>query len=161
MGTEIYEEKVNIAGIVEEIKTLIPELDNAQNKEAIEKLANEIKNQNRDNVWGQGNKYIVIKLGFKYHKIFLRDIVFVETQNRKVILHTKNDEFDFYGKLKDLEKVLGNGFYRVHRAYIVNMEHVYSFDTETIQTTKGEIIMSKAKYPDFVKQIKHTAEISV
>ncbi len=35
-------------------------------------------------------------------KIFLRDIVYAEVYNRKVIIHTRSTDIEYYGKLQEL-----------------------------------------------------------
>lgn len=91
--------------------------------------------------------------------MFLRDIVFAETVGRKIIIHTKANDFEYLGTLGELESKLGAGFFRTHRSYIVNMEFVTSFDIESVQMIKGEAIMAKARYQDFVLAMKEMAEI--
>lgn len=158
MRLEIREETKNIEGIINEITTLVPEVSTEVREEVLFKLAEVIETQNRDNVWGQSDKYILLRSESKYQKIYLRDIIFAETYDRKIIIHTKDKEVDFYGKMSDLENTLGRGFYRTHRAFLVNMEHVEAFDIESVQTIKGEVSMSKAKYQGFTKLMKEMSE---
>lgn len=161
MKLEIGEETKDLEGIVNEIITLIPEALTGIKGGVLFKLAEVIETQNRDNIWGHRDKYILLRSGSKYQKIYLRDIIFAETYDRKIIIHTKDKDVDFYGKLTELENSLGRGFYRTHRAFLVNMEYVKSFDIESVQTLKGEISMSKAKYQGFVKLMKEKSEISL
>lgn len=51
----------------------------------------------------------------------IRDIVYAEVFNRKVILHLKDGDIEYYGKLKDLEKKTGDDFCRTHRAFLANI----------------------------------------
>ena len=60
--------------------------------------------------------------------------------------------------MSELEEILGDGFFRTHRAYIVNLEYVLSFDVESVELSNGRAILSKVKYPGFVKAIKKQAE---
>ncbi|WP_257791172.1 LytTR family DNA-binding domain-containing protein [Paenilisteria weihenstephanensis] len=55
----------------------------------------------------------------------------METSPRahKVILHGRNRQIEFYGKLKDMESKLDDRFYRTHRAFLVNKDHILEVDT--------------------------------
>ncbi|EAG7295577.1 response regulator transcription factor [Listeria monocytogenes] len=72
----------------------------------------------------------------------LDDILFFETAPtiHKVILHGKNRQVEFYGKLKNIEKMLDESFYRCHRSYIVNKKNIHELDT-----TKGVVKMSNGE----------------
>lgn len=58
------------------------------------------------------------------------DILFFETSPtaHKVILHGKNRQIEFYGKLKSIEKLLDDTFYRCHRSFIVNTKNIHEMD---------------------------------
>lgn len=81
----------------------------------------------------------------------IEDIVYAEVFNRKVILHTLNSDIEYYGKMKELEKKAGCDFYRPHRAYLVNFRFIRKYDAATIYLEKGQALMAKQNYQDFVK----------
>ena len=95
---------------------------------------------------------LLITTGGKHITINLEDIVYAEVFNRKVIIHTMNENIEYYGKLKVLEEKAGDNFYRPHRAYLVNLEHVEKYDAANIYLTKGSVLMAKQKFPEFVKR---------
>lgn len=95
---------------------------------------------------------IVIKQGSMTRKIYLCEIVYAEVYNRKIILHKKDEDVEYYGKLSDLEMQTGEGFFRTHRAYLVNLDYVLRYNAETIWLEKGEALMAKKNYPEFVKK---------
>ena len=60
---------------------------------------------------------------------------------------------DSYGKMNELEQMTGNGFYRCHRCYLVNMEQIVSYNTDTIKVVNGDkLILAQKKYNDFIRQ---------
>lgn len=81
----------------------------------------------------------------------IEDIVYAEVFNRKVILHTLDSDIEYYGKMKELEKKAGCDFYRPHRAYLVNFRFIRKYDAATIYLEKGQALMAKQNYQDFVK----------
>ena len=55
----------------------------------------------------------------------LSDIVFVESYKRYLLIHTKKAEHKQYGKISDMEEMLcQKGFLRIHKSYLVNLDHV-------------------------------------
>lgn len=68
----------------------------------------------------------------------------------KVVLHTNTGIIAYYARMKEVEEILGNGFFRCHRGYLVNFAAVKSFEVGTILLKNGEsILMAKQKFNDF------------
>lgn len=97
-------------------------------------------------------RYILIKAGGVRTRIFVKDIVYAEVYNRKVMIHCQDEEIEYYGRLSDLEKQLGEDFFRPHRAYLVHFRYVVQYDASRIRMGKGTALMAKQKYPEFVKR---------
>lgn len=98
------------------------------------------------------HKYIMVKYQGIQRRFFLHDISYIESSNKKVILNTKQEKFEVYGKLGEFEELLKESFFRCHRCYLVNMENISAYDYEEIQTLDGaRLPLSKQKYRDFVK----------
>ena len=96
---------------------------------------------------------ISIKSGRVTSKIYLKDIIYAEVFNRKICLYLTDGELEFYGKLNDLEKELGEGFFRPHRAYLVSLKFVLKYDATSITLENGHsVIMAKQKYEEFVRK---------
>lgn len=61
------------------------------------------------------------------HKVPVREILYFESNKRKVSIVTKKEVFVVYGKLNSIEKILKQSkvpFLRVHQSYLVNYKHV-------------------------------------
>lgn len=93
-----------------------------------------------------------IKNSGKTYTINISNIKYVESLNRKNMIHFKNgDEFGYYGSMNDLEKELGNSFFRIHKGYIVNMMYIQKYDRSSVTVGTDEtLLMSKYRYQDFV-----------
>ena len=100
----------------------------------------------------QEEKYVVINNRGVHTKVILDEIIYAEVFNRKVVIHKRNDEIEYYGKMSDLEALAGDSFFRPHRAYLVNFKYVEKYDAVTIYLEKGTVLMAKQKYPEFVKK---------
>lgn len=94
---------------------------------------------------------IVVKQGSMSIRVYLQDIIYAEVFNRKVLLHTVTGDIEYYGRLSELEKRAGTDFFRVHRAYLVNMAYVVQYNAQFILLEKGQVMISRQKYAEFVK----------
>jgi len=101
----------------------------------------------------QTKRYILVKSSDIQQKVYIRDIYYIESANKKVIIHTKEGVLESYGKMGELEQILGSSFYRCHRCYLVNMEKIISYNADTIKVVSGDkLILAQKKYNDFIKQ---------
>ena len=97
-------------------------------------------------------RHMVVKTEGSYRKIMLDDILYAESEGRKVILHTSREQIEMYAKMDALEKQLGDGFYRCHRSYLVAFSKISSYDSSGITVSGGEkIYLAKRKYTEFVQ----------
>jgi DNA-binding LytR/AlgR family response regulator len=80
------------------------------------------------------------------------EILYIESRAKKVEIHTVRQTIEIYAAMDELEGQLGDGFYRCHRAYIVNMDCITEYDSESITLTNGDrVYLTKKKYGEFVK----------
>ena len=101
----------------------------------------------------RSSRYILLRNSGAQQKVLFKDIYYIESANKKVVVHTSAGVLINYGKMDDLEKLAGGGFYRCHRCFLVNMEHIASYNANTIQVVNGDkLILAQKKYNDFVKQ---------
>lgn len=130
---------------------LVKPLSDDKFYEVFENAIHETKNRKS----GSGvfdEEYMMIQAGGVHTKILLKDIIYAEVFNRKVIIHTVNGDTEYYGKLSDLEKKAGEDFFRPHRSYLIHFKFVRRYDAETIVMQKGTALVAKQNYPEFVRQ---------
>ena len=86
------------------------------------------------------------------YKILLKSIRYIETYNRNLLIHTDQENYICYWKLKEIEsKIKMYGFSRNHSSYLVNLFYVDSLEKTDIKLCTGEIIpLSKTKKKDFM-----------
>lgn len=100
----------------------------------------------------QEKKYIMVKSLGAQQRLFLKNIYYIESRNKKVIIHTTDKTLEVYGKMEELENRLGSTFYRCHRCYLVNMEKISAYSADSIQVTNGDnLLLARTKYSDFIK----------
>ena len=98
-------------------------------------------------------RYILVKNSSTQQRVYIKDIYYIESANKKVIIHTSEGILESYGKMEELEQMIGSGFYRCHRCYLVNMEKIASYNGNSIKLVNGDgLILAQKKYADFIKQ---------
>ena len=76
-------------------------------------------------------------------KIPIRDILYFESNKRKVFIVTEKGNFELYGKLNEIENSLRTGkvsFLRVHQSFLVNYKHVIGQAYDFVVLDNGEKI---------------------
>lgn len=97
-------------------------------------------------------RYMLVKVSDGFRRLDTADILYVESDGRKVILHTKQERLEFYEKMEELEKRLGESFYRCHRGYLVSLAEIEGYDSTSIRMSNGErVYLAKRKYGEFVQ----------
>lgn len=99
----------------------------------------------------ENKRYLLVKKGGLSTKVCLDDIIYAEVWNRKITLHGREGELEYYGKLSELSNLAGEDFFRPHRAYLVNLKYVERYSATEIILERGRVMMAKKNYPAFVK----------
>ncbi len=93
---------------------------------------------------------IIVKHAGVCYNVRIEDLLYIESSNKKVILHTRSRAIEYNGKMGMFEET--TAFFRCHRCFIVNMKYVVSYSANAITLINGrEILMSRRRYPVFVK----------
>ena len=92
-------------------------------------------------------KFLLVKTGGAHRRIPVEDILYVENNGRKVVVHTRTEKLEYYERMNHLEEVLGEGFYRCHRGYLVALGTISGYDNTSITVSNGDkIYLAKQKY---------------
>ncbi|MBD5558985.1 MAG: response regulator transcription factor [Clostridia bacterium] len=82
----------------------------------------------------------------------VRDILYIESRSRKLEIHTEDCVYEMYGALRQMETELGSRFYRTHRAFLVNMDWIRSYQPDSVTLRNGaKAFLTRKKYGAFVK----------
>lgn len=90
-----------------------------------------IKKRNERFEFHQGKDYYYVPMG---------DIVYLESEGRKVKVATLKTTFEYYGRLKDAAKQLSEDFIMIHQSYIINKEYVFRYAYEMVELVDGTIL---------------------
>lgn len=90
----------------------------------------------------------------KVTRIPYNEILYVESENSKCILHRMGGEkYTLYKRLGDIEREFADKrFLRCHQSYIVNMDHIEQADRQFILST-GDIVQIRQRDLRTIRQV--------
>ena len=95
---------------------------------------------------------ITVKCGRANRKVVLSDIVYAEIFDRRIMLHMKDrQKVEYYGRISDLESIAGDEFFRVHRAYLINLFYVKSYDSKCVHILDTQVPVARGRYQELVR----------
>ena len=99
---------------------------------------------------GEYEHTLAIRQGTAVIRIPFGQILYLEAMNRKIHLHKNGEFLPYYGKLDELEPTLPDTFFRCHRSYIVNFDHVQHYKKEEIWLDNEVVLpLSRRRYQAF------------
>ncbi len=105
------------------------------------------------------DNYLTLRYSHRISRVRKEEIVLIETTSKPHYLHLQSDNssFDFIGKLKELERVLGNGFMKISASCIVRKDAVKMVDLSNreIQLTNDDVRIASTRKMKEVKALMH------
>lgn len=104
------------------------------------------------NLYSSINQKLPIETKQGVHTMYVSAIVAVESQGRKVIVHTVQRDYESIHKMQYWLNILPqNRFIQTHRSFIINFEHVTDFDHATIHLNNSQFsaYLTRRKYSAF------------
>lgn len=93
-----------------------------------------------------------------------REILYLESSRRVILLHTLQAEYRFYGNLGQLEQELGRGshclFLRCHKSFLVNVRYLRRLAGAELELMDGSRIPVSRACMDRVKEAMLLKEVS-
>ncbi|PLW93986.1 MAG: DNA-binding response regulator [Marinilabiliales bacterium] len=110
-----------------DLKEAIDKADKISQQEVNTQLTTLANNLQTDD---QSKKKIILKTFDNIHLVKVRDIVYVESDGRYSTIYLESGEHVIVSNtLKHYHEMLGDfGFYRVHKSYLINLEHIRRFE---------------------------------
>ena len=97
-------------------------------------------------------QFIYLKSGYKYYKVNLHQVEYVESMKDYIRVVTKEKVIVSKYRLSDLEHELaGKGFVRIHRSYIVGLRHAVAFTASEVEVG-GKLLPIGESYRVFVEK---------
>lgn len=89
---------------------------------------------------GSQDKTILLHRENKEYYLPLDKILFFETENKEVQVHTKTEIYDVEYKLYELEELLPGYFMRISKSAIVNLNQIYSISRNLTASSLIEFV---------------------
>ncbi len=106
-----------------------------------------------DNLYEQERRTIVVNFAGKICRLKLHDIVYVESDKRKIFYHCKNNVYETYDKISNIVPLLGGEFVQCHKSYLVNMRYIKELKKDALLLSNGcEIMISRNRYNETKEQ---------
>lgn len=100
---------------------------------ALEKVSKEIEIDRNDS--------FVVKTNGSEIILYRREIVYVESQGRKLILYMLNGKkTEIYEKMDVLQEMLGSTFVRSHKSFLINMKYITERANRVFCLTDGKVL---------------------
>ena len=90
---------------------------------------------------------LLLEEGGEVSRIALKEIFYVEVFSHSCVLHTKEGTVEYRTAIGRLSEELGEGFVRVHRSYLVNLERIRRITKTDVILENGEAVpLARRKY---------------
>lgn len=87
------------------------------------------------------------------YRVPYRDIRYIESKNKNVIVHAINDEYVFAAKLADIEKGLPAGeFIRIHHSFLIHKLYIRRMKYEQLFLDDGTTLSISQPYRQAVRE---------
>lgn len=137
------------------IDYLLKPIDIHRLDKAIKKaiLYNELLSNNKNTIESNTPEFLFIKADRRFHKIYFKDVLFIEGLKDYVIIHTKSQKLITAMNLKNMHQKLPiDVFFRVSKSYIVNLECIESFDNHSLYINESEIPLGEVYKKTFFEK---------
>ena len=101
----------------------------------------------------RADTYFTYEFERKTYRYPCRAILYLESNLRRIILHTNRDTATLYGKLDDLA-IKYPMFVRIHKSFLVNRCHIRSISAGMVVLSNGDVLPISRKYADSLEELR-------
>lgn len=106
-----------------------------------------------------GKNFITIKKGNKYVRIFVDEILYIKSNHIYIDIHCKEGKsYIIRSSLQKYAELLPPHFAQVHRGFIINMNEISEFDSNSITIEKTVIPISNSYRENIMNKLKGTSD---
>ena len=126
---------------------LVKPLDTERLRKTLERAVKHLEKKSSD--------ALTVQVNNAYQTFPFYKITYCEVLGRKVSVHRQGETpFEFYDRLDDIEKKLDGRFFRCHRSYIVNLDHIQSCKNCVIKLSDNcEIPVSRRREQELMQAL--------
>lgn len=98
--------------------------------------------EDKSSIESVSGDFMFIKADRRYHKVLFSDVLYIEGLKDYVVIYVQDQKMITAMNIKTIQQQLPPAvFVRVAKSYIVNVQHISSFDNHTIYIRNTEIPM--------------------
>lgn len=97
-------------------------------------------------------EYLEYRAGKKLCRVRMNEILYIQSDMRKIKIMTIKEEKIFYGNLSLLAKELPEYFIRIHKSYIINDTYAAEYTYDSVKMLNGETITISKPYRKIVRE---------
>lgn len=101
----------------------------------------------------RADTYFTYEFERKTYRYPCRDVLYLESNLHRIILHTNRDTAVLYGKLDDLA-IKYPKFVRIHKSYLVNRRHLRSISAGMVVLSNGDVLPISRKYANSLEELR-------
>ncbi|HEY0029905.1 MAG TPA: LytTR family DNA-binding domain-containing protein [Bacteroidia bacterium] len=110
--------------------------------------------KNEDRMEINGKDYIFVRSNSVLTKIKINDIIYVQALGDYVTIHTVDKRYTVHITLKGIEEKLpSDKFYRLHRSYLVSLNHVDGIEEGTAHAGKFSLPIGDLFKKELIKKL--------
>ena len=111
------------------------------------KAVNKIPRKENEN---QTDQPLIIKSDGRTFRISKDEILYLESQGDYVVIHTKNERFTTYDRLKSiLERLPSTDFVRIHKSYAISLNKINYVEGNMVVIGSAELAIGKTFKDEF------------
>lgn len=99
------------------------------------------------------DSYFEFRFDSENYRVPYGDILYFESTNRTISIHTKYGEKILYGKLNEIEKHAPIHFIRIHQSYLINRCYVTYWKADEVEIARQVKLSISKSYQKKVRQI--------
>lgn len=106
---------------------------------------------------GEMQDYLYVKENKKVIKIYLHDILFIESIKDYITIHTVDKRVTTKVTISRMEDELPeNKFLRIHRSFIVSIDKIDAFTASSIEIGKKELVIGRSYKQNVLKVLNYS-----
>lgn len=155
--TTAYSEYALDSYDVDAIGYLVKPIDPAKFRKAVDKAITYqslLLDEEKKSVENVADEYIFVKSDRRFFKVNLKDILFIEGLKDYVIIQMDGQRIITRMNVKNIHDLLPKStFLRINRSYIVNKNHIDSFDNNDVFIKNHEIAIGNSYRDAFLEDL--------
>lgn len=104
-------------------------------------------------------KFFTFKMAREIIRLPYSSIMYIQSRAHKLLVHTMERQWEFYGKVEEIEKIMPKYFVRIHKSFLVNEYFIISYGYDKVCLLNNQQLnISRTYINEIQKRMKKHAE---